>query len=426
MDRRAGPRGRGPAYPGPGPAPRGQRGRRSPRGRNRGPGARGAEQPRRALQAVLFAAETAWQSRRIDEARQWADRGIEAARAAGDSESLAKLLPLVATLANLRGEYARAAAYQEEIEKLSPREKAAEIDIPRGGTLVVAVANPIAATEPGTYETNEEQEALANVFETLVTTDAQGNLAPGLCERWVLEEGAQTVRLHLRSGVVFSDGAPLSAPAVKASLERSIRLSRNQMPAAFVAILGVPEYLEGKAGEVSGITASGSAEIEIRLRDPLPIFPSLLSDPRTGIAAVGPEEGGTAATLGTGPFRKLSQDPDRVVLERNPRSWKEPPRLDRIEFRLSLSAATIAQGLRSGELDLGRDLLPQDLEAILREPRSAPASSRLPRRTLTSSCSTRAPPPDRTTFSGRRSQAPCGRRIWSGALSGASPFPRPA
>ena len=326
-------------------------------------------QPRRALQAILFAAETAWQSRRIEDARQWADRGIEAARSGGDSESLAKLLPLIATLANLRGEYARAAAYQEEIEKLAPREKAAEIDVPRGGTLVVAVANPIAATEPGTYETNEEQEALANVFETLVTTDAQGNLTPGLCERWALEEGAQTVRLHLRSGVVFSDGAPLSAPAVKASLERSIRLSRNQMPAAFVAISGVTEYLEGKAGEVSGITAPGTHEIEIRLKDPLPIFPSLLSDPRTGIAAAGTEEGGTAAMLGTGPFRKLSQDPDRVVLERNPRFWKEPPRLDRIEFRLSLSADRIAQGLRSGELDLARDLLPRDLEAILREPR---------------------------------------------------------
>ncbi|MGH9366512.1 MAG: ABC transporter substrate-binding protein, partial [Thermoanaerobaculia bacterium] len=327
------------------------------------------KQPRRSLHAILFAAETAWQSRRIDEARRWAERGLEAARGSAESEHLAKLLSLTATLANLRGEYARAAAYQQEIEGLSPRDKAAEIDAPRGGTLTVAVANPIAATEPGTYGTNEEQEVLANVFETLVTTDAQGNLAPGLCERWALEEDARTVRLHLRSGVVFSDGTALSASAVKASLERAIRLSRNQMPAAFVAILGVSEYLEGKTGEVSGITAPGNREIEIRLRDPLPIFPSLLSDPRTGIAAVGPEGDGAPAMLGTGPFRKLLQNADRVVLERNPGSWKEPARLDQIEFRVSLSAAAIAEGLRSGKLDLARDLLPQDLEAILREPR---------------------------------------------------------
>ena len=63
------------------------------------------------------------------------------------------------------------------------------------------------------------------------------------------------MRLHLRPGVVFSDGAPLTAAAVKASLERSIRLSREAMPAAFAAIAGVAEYLDGKAPDVSGITA---------------------------------------------------------------------------------------------------------------------------------------------------------------------------
>ena len=145
------------------------------------------------------------------------------------------------------------------------------------------VANPIAATEPGIYETNEEHEALANVYETLVTTDATGNLAPALCERWGLGDDARSVRLHLRPDVVFSDGTPLTAAAVKASLERSILLSKDQMPAAFVAIHGVPEYLEGKTGDVSGIAPASDREIEIRLRDPLPIFPSLLTDPRTAI-----------------------------------------------------------------------------------------------------------------------------------------------
>jgi ABC-type transport system substrate-binding protein len=324
----------------------------------------------RVVGAIHFVAETAWQARQIDNARRWVERGIESARATGQSEPLTRLLALAASVANLRGEFVKAAAYQEEIERLTPREKAVDEETPRGGMLVVAVANPIAATEPGTYETNEEHEVLANVFETLVTTDSQGNLAPSLCERWALEDDARTVRLSLRTGVVFSNGAPFTAAAVKASLERSIRLSRDQMPAAFVAIRGVPEYLEGRTGEVSGVAARSNREIEIQLRDPLPIFPSLLTDPRTGIATAGAEEEGKPTTFGTGPFQRVLQKPDRVVLERNPSYWKEPPaRLDRIEFRASLSAPAIAEGLRSGELDLARDLLPQDLDAILREPR---------------------------------------------------------
>ena len=328
-------------------------------------------EPARTLDAVQFAADTAWHARRVDEARRWVERGMEIARGSGDAEHLGKLLSLGATLANLRGEYATAAAYQSEIEKLAPDVKAAEEPIPQGGTLVVAIANPIAATEPGLYQTNEEHEALASVFERLVVADAQGSLAPSLAERWDLEEGGLTWRLHLRPGVVFSDGTPLTAAAVKASLERAIRLSRDQLPAAFLAIRGVPEFLAGGAAGVDGIDAPAEREVSIRLSDPLPIFPSLLTDPRTAIARAPADEAGEkdGLALGTGPFRMVRHTPDHVVLERNPRYAREPARVERIEFRAALAAPAIAAGLRDGSLDIARDLLPQDLEAILREPR---------------------------------------------------------
>jgi ABC-type transport system substrate-binding protein len=45
-----------------------------------------------------------------------------------------------------------------------------------------------------------------------------------------------------------------------------------------------------------------------------------------------------------------------------------------------LSASAVAAGLRSGELDLARDLLPQDLEAVLREPRFRSGLSESPKK----------------------------------------------
>ncbi len=329
------------------------------------------KQPEKAVGAMLFAAETAWQGRRVEETSRWAERGIETARLGARPEPLLKLLSLAATVANLRGEYQKAAAYLAEGEKLAPRERVQEEEIPRGGSLVVAMANPIAATEPGIYDTTEEHEVLANVFETLVTTDPQGNLAPLLAEEWSVEDIGRTVRLRLRPEVAFSDGTPLTAGSVKTSLERSIRLSRDASPAAFVAIRGVPEYLEGKAQEVPGIRVLAEEQIAIDLVEALPIFPALLTDGRTSIAAVAAEgEKGKPKLVGTGPFRTVLHRSDRAVLERNPRYWKESAaRLDGIEFRASLSASAIAAGLRSGELDVARDLLPRDLETILREPR---------------------------------------------------------
>ena len=328
------------------------------------------KQSEKALAAILFAADTAWQGRRTEETRQWAERGIEIARSLKKTEPLAKLLSLAAAVANMRGEYAKAGAYVAEIDRLTTTEKVPEEAIPRGGTLVVAMANPIADIEPSTYQTTEESEVVASVFETLVTTDSQGNPVPSLCEQWSLKDGGKAVRLRLRPGVAFSDGTPMTAAAVKASLERSIRLSREATPAAFAPISGIAEYLEGRAPEVAGITVASDGEIEIRLTEALPIYPALLTDGRTSIAfEAAVKDGNPANVLGTGPFRMVSHTPDRAVLERNERYRKDPPRLDRIEFRASLSASAIAEGLRSGKIDLARDLLPQDREAILRDPR---------------------------------------------------------
>jgi hypothetical protein len=43
--------------------------------------------------------------------------------------------------------------------------------------------------------------------------------------------------------------------------------------------------------------------------------------------------------------------------------------LDALEFRAGLSAGELAASLRSGEIDLVRDLLPEDLDEILRDRR---------------------------------------------------------
>src|SRR5262249_39880028 len=155
--------------------------------------------------------------------------------------------------------------------------------------------------------------------------------------------------------VVFSDGSPLTAATVKASLERSIRLASNDIPAAFEAIEGVAEFRSGAAREVEGIRARSGLEIELRLHDALPILPSLLTDGRASIAAVDAE----GRSTGTAPSLRLEHTADRAVLERNPRYWREPAaRLDRIEFRASLPASEIGKEFRAGRLDLARDLLP--------------------------------------------------------------------
>ncbi len=327
----------------------------------------------RAGAALLLAAETAWRARRSEDAARFVEKGLAAARKAGAAESLAPLLALASMLATLRGEYAKANEYLKESSELaaSPGEAAREDKIPAGGRLVVGLANTVRSIEPVAIGIDEEIEIAANVYETLLVTDAAGNLVPWLCERWEALDGGRGFLLTLRRGVSFSDGTPLTAQAVKTSIEACVSGAAGDLAPAFAAIRGSAEFRAGRSPAIEGVVVRAEDQLEIRLGEPLPIYPALLTHQRTAVAqapASGSGEG--AAALGTGPFRVASRDPARIVLERNAGYWRSGwPRLDAVEFRPGLAATAIARGFRSDEIGLARDLLPQDLEAVLRDGR---------------------------------------------------------
>ena len=81
----------------------------------------------RVVTALLFAAETAWQARKVEETTRLVQQVMDAARAAADNDSLRHALSLAATLANLRGEYEKANAYLEEVVSLAPGAKETEL-----------------------------------------------------------------------------------------------------------------------------------------------------------------------------------------------------------------------------------------------------------------------------------------------------------
>src|ERR1041385_963358 len=157
-------------------------------------------QKEKLVPALLFATDTAWQARKVVETTRLVQQATEAARSAGDTDSLRHMLSLAATLANLRGEYEQANQYLEEATSLAPAAKESEPqkEIPNGGRLVVAIATPLGGVDPVNMELIEEQEILANVFETLLATDLEGNLIPSLCEKWEVSDDGASVSFALR------------------------------------------------------------------------------------------------------------------------------------------------------------------------------------------------------------------------------------
>ncbi|MHC4940327.1 MAG: ABC transporter substrate-binding protein [Planctomycetota bacterium] len=326
------------------------------------------EQASRAAEALLFSAETAWQARRPDETAVLVERGMMAARAADHSDVLRELISLGATLANLRGEYQRANELLREAEELGAtvNSREAEESQRRGGRLVVPLSTPVRATVPAESELASEAEVFTNVYETLLSMDDDGTVVPGLCDRWEAVEEGRAFRLFLRPDIVFHDGHALAAADAKASMELGVRQGGEIVPNAYREIEGFEEFQAGRIDELPGIVVRSDRELEIRTKERLPIYPAMLTDFRTGIGRAAHD----GRLLGTGPFRITRQDTEHINLERNDDYWGGTTTfLDSIEFRPYMTPTAIADGARTGELDCARDLLPEDLESMLRDPR---------------------------------------------------------
>lgn len=328
-------------------------------------------QPAHEVRALLMAAEIAWDGRQVDDARRLADRGIEAARLQHDNWALSRLLTLGATVANLRGEYELARQFLDEAEKRRPSGMFRPAKVPKGGRLVVALNDPlVVASEPATILTSDDEEVIANVFECLLTTDAQGILSPALAEKWETLDGGSRFIFGLRRDARFSNGDALTAGHVKAYFERAIRMNRAILPGALQAIRGVEHFADsGGSGSIEGIEVIAADRLEIRLDEPLPIYPAMLTDVSTAVGLAVQTEGGEVV-LGTGPFRVASHADERVVLEPNAHyAGPIPPNLDAIDFRTGLSGPALTEAFRSGEIDIARGVPQDDLERILRDHR---------------------------------------------------------
>ena len=60
---------------------------------------------------------------------------------------------------------------------------------------------------------------LGTIYGTLTEFDQDLNVVPGLAETWEASADGKTLTFHLRDGVTFHSGAPLTSADVKASLD---------------------------------------------------------------------------------------------------------------------------------------------------------------------------------------------------------------
>jgi len=197
------------------------------------------------------------------------------------------------------------------------------------------------------------------IFDHLLNRDEHLNVKPALAERWEIPDPLTYV-FHLRAGVKFQDGRPLTSGDVKwtfdSLLEGKIR-STKAAAYRFVDHLDAPD----------------DATVIFHLKEPFATLLWNLSDGAMGIVPYGSLGEMSQHPVGSGPFRFVSAEPDKdLVIERNDGYWGEKARLARVRFLVVPDMTTRALELRKGSADIAINALTPDMVLTLeRDPNLA-------------------------------------------------------
>jgi peptide/nickel transport system substrate-binding protein len=246
---------------------------------------------------------------------------------------------------------------------------AAESEQPKkGGTLVYASISGPGTLDPYVASSAVELEVINNVFEGLVTLDANNATRTMLASKAAASEDFKTYRFELRKGVKFHNGQEMTSADVKASFERYQRVSPNA------------KNLEG----VDHYDTPDPYSFIIVLKQPNVVLLDVLKSPIYPLMILPEQQKDKPARgidiIGTGPFMmgewvkdshliiKRFDDyvADTSVAGRDGYGGRKTVYLDAVRYRFMPEATTRIAALQNGEAQL-ISTVPSELSARITE-----------------------------------------------------------
>jgi peptide/nickel transport system substrate-binding protein len=181
------------------------------------------------------------------------------------------------------------------------------------------------------------------IYDSLLEWDKDLAIQPALAESYEAAPDATSYLFHLRPGVIFHDGRPLTAADVKYSLDLTLNPLEPVLPSPY--LLNVAE-----------VVVVDDATVRIDMSQPDPTIPGILAWQRlTPIfpEGIADEINLLSEGIGTGPFRLLEYvSNERLTYEAFADYWKPGiPCIQQLTIPIVPEEQTRVALLRSGEID---------------------------------------------------------------------------
>ncbi len=215
---------------------------------------------------------------------------------------------------------------------------------------------------------------LLHAFECLLTVGQDGTLQPGQAETWETSEDGLTWTFHLRDGLKWSDGTPLTANDFVYSWQR-VCDPAVAAPYAETVLGMVKGYDEAIAGDVTALAVSAPDDLTlvVELSAPCSYFGSLAA-----FATLSPVQQATVEANGdawavapetyvsNGPFYMTEWVPgSHITFSKNPNYWNaDAIKLDRLKFLLIEDSNAAYSAYQTGEALMIKDVPTEEIPSL--------------------------------------------------------------
>lgn len=198
---------------------------------------------------------------------------------------------------------------------------------------------------------------LANLYEGLTAFDPNAIARPALARSWDADPQWRRVVFHLRDGLTFSDGTPLTSADVVRSWLRLLDPSRPSPLASLLGdIEGAQEYLSGANRDPAsvGLRALPGA-VEVSFRQPAAWFVAAAASPSLAVVPPTIDPNGASmrpgSFVGSGAYVLTAAGTTSLTLKSNAHYWAGRPSISKVTVVTDRGDTDPVSAFRSRTLD---------------------------------------------------------------------------